>query len=120
MRWRRNFLQAIQGLKSNQANALLMMLGIIVGIASLTIIVAIGEGTKKKVLNRITSLGFGPEAFSIYSGAGRLFFRKAAAPTSMTFQDVDDIRDLPFVRTAMPRQRKRMNAFYRKRFTNTR
>ncbi len=120
MRWPRNFFQALHGLNTNRGNAILMTLGIIIGIASLTVIVAIGEGTKQKVLNRITSLGFGPDAFSVYAGAGRLFFRKAAAPTTMTFQDVEDIRSLSSVRMAMPRQRKRLNAHYRKQFTNTR
>ncbi|HIO24263.1 MAG TPA: hypothetical protein EYN22_07740, partial [Nitrospinaceae bacterium] len=48
-----------------------MTLGVMIGIASLTVIVAIGEGTKSKVLNRIANLGFGPESFSVYSGAGR-------------------------------------------------
>ena len=120
MRWFRNIIQALHGLKSNRANVLLMTLGILVGISSLTIIVSIGEGTKQKVLNRITSLGFGPDAFSVYSGAGRLFFRKAATPTSMTLQDVDDIEALGSIRKAMPRQRKHMNAHYRKQFTNTR
>ena len=113
-------MQAFHSLISNRANSALMMLGIMVGISSLTAIIAIGEGTKKKVLNRITSLGFGPESFSVYAGAGRLFFRKAALPTSMSMQDVEDIRSLPGVRLVMPRQRKRLTAHYRKNFAYTR
>ncbi|MFQ5445126.1 MAG: hypothetical protein ACE5EK_10985, partial [Nitrospinales bacterium] len=40
-----------------------MTLGILIGIASLTVIVAIGEGVKAKVLTRIATMGFGPESF---------------------------------------------------------
>ena len=74
MRLFRNLEQALRGLRLNKANTFLMTLGIMIGIASLTVIVSIGEGTKSKVLNRITNMGFGPESFSVMSGAGRLFF----------------------------------------------
>ena len=97
-----------------------MTLGIIVGIGSLTVIVTIGEGTKAKVLDRITNLGFGPESFSVYAGSGRLFFARSGATTSLTLEDVDDIRALPTVRLVIPRQRKRMRIIYKKEFTTTR
>ena len=80
MRIFRNLKQALSGLRRNKANTFLMTLGIIIGISSLTVIVAIGEGTKAKVLNRITSLGFGPDSFSVYAGAGRLFFGRSKTP----------------------------------------
>ncbi len=120
MRLLRNLNQALRGLRFNKANTLLMTLGIVIGIASLTIIVAIGEGTKARVLNRIANLGFGPDSFSVYAGAGRLFFGKAKAPTSLTLQDADDIRALADVRLAVPRQRIRTRVNYRKQFTDTR
>jgi putative ABC transport system permease protein len=97
-----------------------MTLGIMIGIASLTVIVAIGEGTKSKVLSRIASLGFGPESFSVYSGAGRLFFGRNRNVTSMTLQDADDIRAMPEVAIVVPRQRKRMRIINKKEFTSTR
>ena len=120
MRMLRNFLQALRGIASNRVNAALMMLGIVVGIASLTVIVAVGEGVKKKVLKRIANLGFGPESFSVYAGAGRLFFKKAENPQSMTLQDAEDILDLPSVSIVVPRQRKRLKVIYKKKFTGTR
>jgi len=120
MRLLRNFSQALRGLTTNRGNTVLMMLGMIVGIASLTVIMAIGEGARVKVMNRITAVGFGPDSFSVYAGAGRLFFRRSAAPASMTVEDADDIRAIPTVRLAIPRQRKRMKLIYKKNFTNTR
>ena len=120
MRISRNLVQAFRGLRLNKGNTFLMTLGIMIGIASLTVIVAIGEGTKSKVLNRIASLGFGPESFSVYSGAGRLFFGRNRNVTSMTLQDADDIRAMPEVAMVVPRQRKRMRIINKKEFTSTR
>jgi len=120
MRIFRNFRQALRGVALNKGNTFLMTLGIIVGIGSLTVIVAIGEGTKAKVLDRITNLGFGPDSFSVYAGSGRLFFARSGATTSLTLEDVDDIRALPTVRLVIPRQRKRIRIIYKKEFTTTR
>ena len=120
MRIFRNLTQALHGLRLNKGNTFLMTLGVMIGIASLTVIVAIGEGTKVKVLSRIASLGFGPDSFSVYSGAGRLFRGRSRNTTSMTLQDADDIRAMPNVRMVVPRQRKRMKIIYKKEFTTTR
>ena len=120
MRIFRNLRQALGGVALNKGNTFLMTLGIIVGIGSLTVIVAIGEGTKAKVLDRIANLGFGPESFSVYAGPGRLFFARSGATTSLTLEDVDDIRALPTVRLVIPRQRKRIRIIYKKEFTTTR
>ena len=120
MRILRNLAQALHGLLLNKGNTFLMTLGVMIGIASLTVIVAIGEGTKAKVLNRIASLGFGPDSFSVYSGAGRLFFGRSRNTTSMTLQDADDIRAMPNVRMVIPRQRTRMKIIHKKDFTTTR
>ncbi|HIF01891.1 MAG TPA: hypothetical protein EYQ84_00635, partial [Nitrospinaceae bacterium] len=97
-----------------------MTLGVMIGIASLTVIVAIGEGTKSTVLDRIANMGFGPESFSVYSGGGRLFFGRNRNITSMTLQDADDIRAMPGVAIVVPRQRKRMRIINKKEFTTTR
>jgi ABC-type antimicrobial peptide transport system permease subunit len=119
MRIFRNLKQALRGLALNKGNTLLMTLGIIVGIGSLTVIVAIGEGTKAKVLDRIANLGFGPDSFSVIAGSGQLFFSRSKT-TSLTLQDADDIRALPTVRLVIPRQRKRTRIIYKKEFTTTR
>ena len=120
MRILRNLAQALRGLRLNKGNTFLMTLGIMIGITSLTVIVAIGEGTKSTVLNRIANMGFGPESFSVYSGAGRLFFGRSRNTTSMTLQDADDIRAMPEVAIVVPRQRKRMRIINKKEFTTTR
>ncbi|MFQ5716890.1 MAG: ABC transporter permease [Nitrospinales bacterium] len=115
-----NLTQALRGLRTNRGNAVLMMLGMAVGVASLTFIVAVGEGAKTLVMNRISKMGLGAESFSVFAGAGRLFFKRpgASAVTSLTLRDADDIQAIPNVRLAVPGQRKRMRIIYKKRFAN--
>ena len=120
MRIFKNLRQALRGLKLNRGNTLLMTLGVMVGIASLTVIVAIGFGIKVKVLNRISNMGFGPESFSVMAGAGKMFFSRSKNTTSMSLQDAEDLLALPTVRLVVPRQRKRMQIINKKEFTSTR
>jgi putative ABC transport system permease protein len=120
MRIFKNFGQALRGLRLNRGNTLLMTIGVMIGIASLTVIVAIGFGIKVKVLDRIANLGFGPESFSVMAGAGQMFFSRSKNTTSMSLQDAEDLLALPTVRLIVPRQRKRMQIINKKEFTNTR
>ena len=120
MRIFNNLIQALRVLKLNRGNTLLMTLGVMVGIASLTVIVAIGFGIKVKVLDRISNLGFGPESFSVMAGAGKMFFSRSKNTTSMSLQDAEDLLALPTVRLVVPRQRKRMQIINKKEFTSTR
>ena len=120
MRIVKNFRQALRGLRLNRGNTFLMTIGVMIGIASLTVIVAIGFGIKVKVLNRIANMGFGPESFSVMAGAGKMFFSRSKNTTSMSLQDAEDLLALPTVRLVVPRQRKRMQIINKKEFTNTR
>ena len=120
MRILKNLGQALRGLWLNKGNTFLMTLGIMIGIASLTLIVAIGEGVKSKVLNRIANMGFGPESFSVIAGAGRMFFARSKNTVSMTLEDAEDLLALPTVRLVVPRQRKRLQIINKKEFTSTR
>ena len=104
----------------NRGNTFLMTLGVMIGIASLTVIVAIGDGIKVKVLDRIANMGFGPESFSVIAGAGRMFFTRSKNTVSMTLEDAEDLLALPTVRLVVPRQRKRMQIINKKEFTSTR
>jgi len=120
MRIFKNFGQALRGLRLNRGNTFLMTLGVMVGITSLTVIVAIGDGIKVKVLDRIANIGFGPESFSVIAGAGRMFFTRSKNTISMTLEDAEDLLALPTVRLVVPRQRKRMQIINKREFTSTR
>ncbi len=120
MRIFKNFGQALRGLRLNRASTFLMTLGVMIGITSLTVIVAIGHGVKTEVLDRITNMGFGPESFSIIAGEGRMFFTRSKNTTSMTLEDAENLLALPTVQLVVPRQRKRLRIINKKEFTNTR
>ena len=48
---------AIYALKRNKMRALLTMLGIIIGVASVIAMLAIGQGSKKSITDQISSMG---------------------------------------------------------------
>ncbi len=120
MRFIRIAREAIRGLKSNKVNLVLMMLGIIIGIASLTVIVAIGEGAKTQVLERISQFGFGSEAIYIGAGAGKVFSHRRKKATSLTMEDADVLRELENVKLIAPYQGKRMRVIYKKESSHIR
>lgn len=120
MRIIRIALEAIKGLKSNKVNLVLMMLGIIIGIASLTVIVSIGEGAKTQILDRISQFGFGSEAVYIGSGAGKVFSHRRKRAITLTLQDAEILGELDNVKLVAPYQGKRLRTIYKKESTNTR
>ena len=64
--------EGISSLAANKLRTFFMMAGTIVGIAALTVIMAIGKGTEKKVMKRVEV--FGPRAMMLIAGGGRALF----------------------------------------------
>ncbi len=113
-------LEAARGLKSNKVNLVLMMLGIIIGIASLTVIISIGEGAKTQILDRISQFGFGSEAVYIGSGAGKVFSHRRKRAHTLTLQDAEILGELDNVKLIAPYQGKRLRTIYKKESSITR
>jgi putative ABC transport system permease protein len=63
-----NVKMAMASIKSTKARSMLTMLGVIIGVASVVIIVAIGQGVKKQVLDQINQLG--SDIISVQPGHG--------------------------------------------------
>lgn len=63
-----SFVMSWQAILSHKLRSLLTMLGIIIGIASVISIVALGKGTQKRILQEISSMG--SNTISIYPGYG--------------------------------------------------
>ena len=120
MRIFRIAVEAVRGLKSNKVNLVLMMLGIIIGIASLTVIVSIGEGAKTQILSRISQFGFGSEAVYIGSGAGKVFSHRRKKANTLTLQDAEILGELENVKLIAPYQGKRLRTIYKKESSTTR
>ncbi|MBI4429987.1 MAG: ABC transporter permease [Ignavibacteriales bacterium] len=57
MNFKESFLTALGALVANKLRALLTMLGIIIGVAAVITMIAIGEGSQKAVTERIQALG---------------------------------------------------------------
>ena len=91
---------ALEALVSNPMRSLLTMLGIIIGVASVMVMMSIGEGAKAQIDAQIASVGsnmltFNPGGISrggrnMGGGSGRPF----------TESDVAAIAELPFVTAA--------------------
>lgn len=88
-----------QALRRNLMRTLLTLLGIIIGVASVVAMLAVGEGAKQEVVNRITSMGANlllirPGAPNMRPGGG--------VTATLVMPDADAIAALPGVAAVAP------------------
>jgi putative ABC transport system permease protein len=74
----------------------LIILAIVVGIATLTVIVALTQGMNKEMMKRIQN--FGPDAIMIHSGGGKMRGPSTAADANLTRKDITDIENIDGVK----------------------
>jgi macrolide transport system ATP-binding/permease protein len=74
----------------------LTLLGIVIGVASVVVMLAIGAGAQRKVMQEIAELGV--NNMHIVSTPGSSFVRGGV----LTVEDAEALRGVPNVRTAMP------------------
>jgi putative ABC transport system permease protein len=89
-----------------------MMLGVMIGIAALTVIVSIGEGARREVLDLMTSIGFGADALYIRAGGGKLWSRRGPRANTMSLQDAVDIEQLYYVKAVGPQRSTRLPGIF--------
>ncbi|MBL8673692.1 MAG: MacB family efflux pump subunit, partial [Rhodospirillales bacterium] len=90
---------ALRALRANLMRTLLTLLGIIIGVASVVAMLAIGDGAKKQVLDRITAMG--TNLLLIRPGAPNV--RQSGGLTAtLVAADATAIADLPNVAAAVP------------------
>ena len=82
---------SLKGLSKYKMRTFLMMLGIIIGIATLTVIVSVSKGMQKKITKSIQS--FGPNAVMVSAGGGKLFGPPDEKVTTLTLDDANTIRE---------------------------
>lgn len=113
--------EAATSLRAKKGRAFLMMLGVMIGIAAITVIVSIGEGARKEVLDLMTNFGFGADAIYIRAGGGKLWYRRGPRTDTLSLRDAVDINQLYYVAAASPQQSARLpGVFYRDRKAETR
>jgi len=78
---------ALASLAANKTRALLTMLGVIIGVAAVLVVVAIGEGLKADTLDRLRSMG--PNLVTVYPGGGGR--GRSTRPGQLTEDDFEAI-----------------------------
>ncbi|MGB2878834.1 MAG: ABC transporter permease [Candidatus Omnitrophota bacterium] len=90
-----HFKQAFSAITSNKMRSFLSMLGILIGVASVIAMLALGQGAKESIEERLKSLG--SNLLSIRSGSAKVrgVAMGAGEVTRFNFGDTEAIRKLP-------------------------
>lgn len=94
------FRMAILTMIANKMRTLLTMLGIIIGIASVVLIVALGNGSKQKILKEINSMG--SATINVSNGSHDGDDEQVLNTGSLTIDDMYILEKQPFVQTVSP------------------
>ena len=87
MRLGEAFRVAVDALRANRLRSLLTMLGVIIGVAAVVILVAIGSGAKQEVESQVEGLG----SNIIFVVAGNVEFGAAPSISRLQLEDVDEL-----------------------------
>lgn len=107
MKARKLVSQATRTMSRYRLRTLLMILGIVVGIASLTILSSIGEATKRETMQRFKNMLGTFDTIIVRPGGGRSRGMPTLVnvPPTLRFEDADAIaRDLPEIRAVAEMQ----------------
>ncbi|MDO4641518.1 MAG: MacB family efflux pump subunit [Neisseria sp.] len=95
-----SFKMSIQAIVAHKMRSLLTMLGIIIGIASVVSVVALGRGSQEKILEDISALG--TNTISIFPGKG-FGDRFSGKIKTLTVNDAEVIGKQSYVSSVTPR-----------------
>lgn len=87
---------AWRGMKMNRTRTSLTLLGIVIGVASVIVMLAVGEGAKQRVIDEMGSLG----TTIMYLGSGHP--SNGGPPGRLTIEDLDAVAGLPEIGHVMP------------------
>ncbi|MBV5316280.1 MAG: MacB family efflux pump subunit [Desulfobulbaceae bacterium] len=104
------FHMALLAMASHRLRTLLTMLGIIIGIASVVSVVALGEGSRQRILRDISSMG--TNTVSVYPGKDWGDMRSGRVRTLLP-RDADALAMQPYVDTVTPLVTKSLTLQYR-------
>ena len=93
---------SMDAVMKHKVRTFLIVLAIVVGIATLTVIVALTQGANKKILQQINN--FGPDAIMVHSGGGKMRGPSTASEANLTKKDIADIQDIEGVKLISPFQ----------------
>jgi putative ABC transport system permease protein len=85
MRTWRILKQSLVALGRNRLRSVLIMLGVVVGIAALTVVVSMGREANRRVVTRVNN--FGPTAIMLFAGGGKDVPGPDPSVVTLTFDD---------------------------------
>jgi len=91
---------AIRALRTNIFRTVLTLLGIMIGVASVVAMLAVGEGAKEQVMQSIGSMG--TNLLLVRPGAANQRFSAGSGVRTLMPEDADAIAELPNVSASMP------------------
>ncbi len=91
---------ALRALRANLFRAILTLLGIVIGVASVIAMLAIGDGARQKVIDQVSAMG--TNLLTVRPGAPNT--RGRDAPATLVIDDVRAIAELPNVLASVPEQ----------------
>ncbi|WP_288422892.1 MacB family efflux pump subunit [uncultured Acinetobacter sp.] len=94
------FQMALISMNAHRMRTFLTMLGIIIGIASVVTVVALGNGSQKQILENISSLG--TNTITVFQGRGFGDNSKTANFKTLVPTDADALATQPYVRAVSP------------------
>ena len=109
-RFREAFRMAVLAMSAHKLRTALTMLGIIIGIASVVSVVALGNGSQKRILSDISSLG--TNTLDIYPGASFGDMRSGKVRTLVP-ADAEALAAQPYVDSVTPSVSTSVTARYR-------
>ena len=98
-RFREAFSMALRSMLAHRMRSFLTMLGIIIGIASVVSVVALGAGSQQKILKNISSMG--TNTIDVYPGTG-FGDRKAGRIRTLNSGDADALTQQNYVNSVTP------------------
>ncbi|MDR2342656.1 MAG: MacB family efflux pump subunit [Campylobacteraceae bacterium] len=99
---------SISSLRMNLFRTILTLLGIVIGVASVIAMLTVGDGAKKSVLDRVSSMG--TNIIMVFPGMPNS--RGGSSVETLVLSDVDAISELNNVIAAMPEARKSVTLRY--------
>ncbi|NNH78219.1 MacB family efflux pump subunit [Acinetobacter sp. ANC 5380] len=94
------FRMALLAMNAHRMRTFLTMLGIIIGIASVVSVVALGNGSQKKILENISSLG--TNTITVYQGRGFGDNSKTSQAKTLVPADGEALAEQPYVDGVSP------------------
>ena len=96
---------ALGGLTANKLRSGLTILGLMIGVGSVIVLIAVGTGSSSAVQQQIDALGSNVLTVTSNAGLGGLFGRAQASSSELTMADVqalDNKSEAPDVKTVSP------------------